>query len=266
MARRSLLDSVSFNPRTVGTVAAAAVLTPACRRPVPIGRGLASFGLRLTAFVSSSYVPSSAGHARRHAVALPPVLGPSTSPPCPLVSSPKWCWSRSSQWRSRPAVSGTAPVEVSTGVSAQPTEIPVLTYVGPVPAWTASPSPRRSFLYFGDSLRFQYRGSSADTRARFYVSWRTSDTALAAYQRDRLAARTAVADQRGVHRAHAGAIADSWRATFSRFRPADCDWWRGTDGIVAPLGLPLEVEVRAADNLPSAASRPVPARCLGSER
>src|SRR6266550_2957017 len=76
---------------------------------------------------------------------------------------------------------GTAPVEVSAGVVSEPTEIPIATYVGPgAGVDSIAISPRTPFLYFGDSLRFQVQAFQGGTPVPdFYVSWTTSDTALA---------------------------------------------------------------------------------------
>src|SRR5467141_1867198 len=223
----------------------------------PSGAGLASFGLSIDGVrfvvVRPAQPPDTLADT---AVALPPgARAIDLNLRVPLVSSREMVLvSIVALAGAVPLFQGTAPVEVSTGVSAQPTEIPVLTYVGPgAGVDSIAISPRSSFLYFGDSLRFQVQAFQRGTPVPgFYVSWRTSDTALAHINgigslRAPLS-RTSV----WVIARTPGAIADSVRATFqpvpSRLIVIG---GAGQSGIVGlPLALPLEVEVRAADNLP----------------
>src|ERR1041385_2106860 len=69
----------------------------------------------------------------------------------------------------------------SGGTPSAPTDIPVLTYVGPgagVDSLAASPS--SPFIYFNDSLRFRVQALRGGVPvAQFYVSWSTSDIARA---------------------------------------------------------------------------------------
>jgi len=150
----------------------------------PSGAGLASFGLSIDGVrfvvVRPAQRPDTLADTT---VALPPgARAIDLNLRVPLVSSREMVLvSIVAMAGAVPLFQGTAPVEVSTGVSAQPTEIPVLTYVGPgAGVDSIAISPRSSFLYFGDSLRFQVQAFQRGTPVPgFYVSWRTSDTALA---------------------------------------------------------------------------------------
>ncbi len=153
-----------------------------------------------------------------------------------------------------PLFQGTAPVLVTTRTPSTPTEIPVLTYVGPgAGVDSIAISPTDPFLFFGDSLRFQVEAFQAGVPVtQFYVSWSSSDTN--------------VADVNGLGVVHAftsrssvdviartpGGAADTVTATFqplpTQLIVVGGGGQSGTAGL--PLALPLEVEVRAADNLP----------------
>ena len=155
-----------------------------------------------------------------------------------------------------PLFQGTAPVEVSAGLVSQPTEIPVVTYVGPGAGLDSiAISPRTPFIYFGDSLRFQVQAFQGGTVVpQFYISWGTSDTALAHI--NSLGSLRAPASRTNVWViAHTpGAIKDSVRATFQPVPTQIVLVGGGSQsGIVGqPLIVPLQVEVRAADNFPVA--------------
>jgi len=151
---------------------------------------------------------------------------------------------------------GTAPVEVTSGgAPATPTEIPVLTYVGPgAGVDSLAVSPALPFIYFNDSLRFQVEAFQAGVPvSQFYVSWSTSDTNVARVNGAGLlrapATRTSV---RVIARTPGGAASDSTTATFLPF-PTQLAVIAG-GGQAGPVGQPLatqlEVEVRALDNLP----------------
>jgi adhesin/invasin len=153
-----------------------------------------------------------------------------------------------------PLFQGAAPVAVASGVVPPPTDIPVATYVGPgAGVDSIAISPRTPFVFFGDSQRFQVQAFQARTPVpQFYVSWRTDDTALAHINgvgslRAPLS-RTSV----WVIARTPGAIADSVKAIFqpipTQLVVLGGAGQNGTVGL--PLLLPLEVEVRAADNLP----------------
>jgi adhesin/invasin len=155
-----------------------------------------------------------------------------------------------------PLFEGTAPVEVRSGVRpSTPTEIPVLSYVGPgAGVDSIVVLPRLPFMFFNDSLRFQVEAFQAGVPvSQVYVSWTTSDTSVARVNSNGVlrapAARTSV---RVIARTPGGAAADSTTATFqplpAQLIPVGGAGQSGTVGF--PLQMPLEVEVRAADNLP----------------
>src|SRR5207237_2609193 len=108
--------------------------------------------------------------------------------------------------------------------------------------------------YFNDSLRFQVQAFQAGVPvAQFYVSWGTSDSTVARVNGAGVlrapASRTAV---RVLARVPGGNVGDSTTATFV---PVPTQLaiisGAGQSGIVGQaLATPLEVEVRAADNLP----------------
>ncbi len=155
-----------------------------------------------------------------------------------------------------PLFQGTAPVEVSAGLASPPTEIPVATYVGPgAGVDSVAISPRTPFIYFGDSLRFQVQAFQGGTVVpQFYVAWSTSDTALAHI--NSLGSLRAPASRTNVWViAHTpGGTKDSVTATFQPV-PSQLVLVAGgsQSGIVSqPLIVPLQVEVRAADNFPVA--------------
>src|SRR3989454_295448 len=159
-----------------------------------------------------------------------------------------------------PLFQGAAPVEVSSGVVSQPTEIPLTRYVGPgAGVDSIAISPRIPFIFFGDSLRFQVLAFQAGVPVpQFYVSWTTSDTNVA-----RISGRgvlRAPAFRTSLHvvahtpglRGITGGVLDSVMARFqplaSRLMVIGGAGQSGIAGLL--LALPLEVEVRAADNLP----------------
>ena len=155
-----------------------------------------------------------------------------------------------------PLFQGTAPVEVSAGLASPPTEIPVATYVGPGAGLDSiAISPRTPFIYFGDSLRFQIQAFQGGTVVpQFYVSWTTSDTALAHI--NSLGSLRAPPSRTNVWViAHTpGGSRDSVTATFQPV-PSQLVLVAGgsQSGIIGqPLIVPLQVEVRAADNFPVA--------------
>lgn len=152
-----------------------------------------------------------------------------------------------------PLFEGTAPVEVSAGVVSEPTEIPVASYVGPgAGVDSIAISPRAPFIYFGDSLRFQVQAFQGRTPVtQFYVSWSTSDTALAHVNgAGLLRAPLNRSSVRVVARTPAG-VRDSVLASF---QPVATQLVRiagngQSDTVGRLLALPLEVEARAADGL-----------------
>ena len=148
-----------------------------------------------------------------------------------------------------PLFSGTALVPVPSDLP--PTPIDVANYIGPV-ADSIVIQPRAPLILVNDSLRFQVQGFQADTPVtQFYISWTTSDSAVAAINRFGVlrapATRSAV---RVIARTPSGA-SDSVTATFTP--PATqlvlLAGGGQTDTVGSPLATPLAVQVRAADGI-----------------
>src|SRR6267143_4192776 len=223
----------------------------------PSGTGLASFGLSIDRVRFVVVRPASRPDTLADtAVALPPDARElDLNLRVPIVSSPETVLvSIVALAGAVPLFEGTAPVEVSRGIAAQPTEIPVVTYVGPgAGVDSIAISPRIPFIFFGDSLRFQVQAFQARTPVpQFYVSWRTSDTTLAHINGIGSLRAPLSRTNVWVIARTPGAIVDSVRATFqpipTQLVVVGGAGQSGTVGL--PLLLPLEVEVRAADNLP----------------
>ena len=156
-----------------------------------------------------------------------------------------------------PLFTGTAPVEVLSGVTpSTPTDIPVLTYVGPgAGVDSIAVMPRLPFIFFNDSLRFQVEAFQAGVPvSQVYVSWTTSDTTVARMNGNGVLRAPALRRSLRVIARTPGGLRDSVTAIFqpvpSQLLVTGGGGQSGTVGL--PLGLPLEVEVRAADNLPVA--------------
>lgn len=155
-----------------------------------------------------------------------------------------------------PLFQGTSPVEVrSGGTPAAPTEIPVLTYVGPgagVDSLVVSPG--TPFIYLNDSLRFQVQAFQAGVPVpQFYIAWSTSDTSVARIRGDgTLRAPNARTSVRVIARTPGGTASDSTTATFVPLPNQIVAIAGGgqTGPVGQPLGTQLEIEVRASDNLP----------------
>jgi fibronectin-binding autotransporter adhesin len=155
-----------------------------------------------------------------------------------------------------PLFQGTSPVEVRTGgTPPAPTEIPVLTYVGPgagVDSLVVSPG--APFIYLNDSLRFQVQAFQGGAPVpQFYVAWSTSDSTVARITGDgTLHAPNARTSVRVIARTPGGVAADSTTVTFVPLPTQLLVVSGGSQSGVPgqPLAEPLEVEVRAADNLP----------------
>src|SRR5467141_3165457 len=223
----------------------------------PSGTGLASFGLSIDrvrfVVVRSASRPDTLADT---AVALPPDARElDLNLRVPIVSSPETVLvSIVALAGVVPLFQGTAPVEVSRSIASQPTEIPVVTYVGPgAGVDSIAISPRIPFIFFGDSLRFQVQAFQARTPVpQFYVSWRTSDTTLAHINGIGSLRAPLSRTNVWVIARTPGAIADSVKATFqpvpTQLVVVGGAGQSGTVGL--PLLVPLEVEVRAADNLP----------------
>src|SRR5439155_916687 len=129
---------------------------------------------------------------------------------------------------------------------------PVFSSEAGLAAFGLAIAPRTPFIYFGDSLRFQVQACQGGTPVQqFYVSWSTSDTALAHVNgAGLLRAPINRSSVRVVARTPAG-VRDSVLATF---QPLANQLVRiagnlQSDTIGRPLALPLEVEARAADGL-----------------
>src|SRR5256885_2168094 len=234
---------------------------------LPSERSLASFGLTLDhvrfivvrgGFGSETRASTSPDTLADTTVALPPDLAAlDLNLRVPLIAAAETLEvSIVALAGTIPLFQGAARVEVlSGGTPATPTEIPVLTYVGPgagVDSLAISPSV--PFIYFNDSLRFQVQAFQAGVPvSQFYVSWGTSDSTVArvngAGTLRAPASRTAV---RVIARMPGSSVADSTTATFVPI-PTQLTIISGSgqSGIVGQaLATPLEVEVRAADNLP----------------
>ncbi len=158
---------------------------------------------------------------------------------------------------STPLFQGTSNVEVTSGSDTPtPTEIPVDTYVGPgAGVDSIDIQPAAPFIYTNDSLRFQVQAFQGGVPVtQFYVSWSTSDSTVAAVNGFGVLRAPA---RRGSVRVRArtpGGIADSVLVTF---QPVPTQLvliaGGGQSAVIGQtLGVPLTVEVRAADGLPVA--------------
>ncbi|HEY3220050.1 MAG TPA: invasin domain 3-containing protein [Gemmatimonadales bacterium] len=223
----------------------------------PSNAGLASFGLAIDRVRFIVVRPAEAPDTLADTtVALPPdarVLDVNLR--VPIVSSPETVLvSIVALAGAVPLFEGTAPVEVSSGVVSEPTEIPITTYVGPgAGVDSIAIAPRTPYLYFGDSLRFQVQAFQGGTPVPdFYVSWTTSDTALAHINGIGSLRAPISRTNVWVIARTPGAIADSVTATFQPV-PSQLVMIAGggqTGPVSLPLATQLEVEVRGADNLP----------------
>src|SRR6267143_5492280 len=126
----------------------------------PSGAGLASFGLSIDGVRFVVARPAQRPDTLADTtVALPPgARAIDLNLRVPLVSSPEMVLvSIVALTGAVPLFEGRAPVEVSSGVVSQPTEISVTTYIGPS-ADSIVILPRGPFILLNDSLRFQVQG------------------------------------------------------------------------------------------------------------
>jgi YVTN family beta-propeller protein len=157
---------------------------------------------------------------------------------------------------SQPLFTGTSAVEVTSGSgTAVPTEIPVDSYIGPG-AGIASIAvlPAAPFIYLNDSLRFQVQAfdSSGAPVTQFYVSWSTSDSTIARVNGFGVVRAPTTRTSVRVRARTPGGVSDSVTATFVPLPNQMVNIAGGGQlgNAGQPLGTQLEVEVRAADNLP----------------
>jgi len=157
-----------------------------------------------------------------------------------------------------PLFEGTSNVEVTSGSDTPtPTEIPVDTYVGPgAGVDSIEIQPAAPFIYVNDSLRFQVQAfdSSGAPVTQFYVTWSTSDSSLARVNSFGVLHAPTTRNSVRVRARTPGGIADSVLVTFQPV-PSQLVLIAGgsQSGTVGQtLGVPVTVEVRAADNLPVA--------------
>jgi hypothetical protein len=112
-----------------------------------------------------------------------------------------------------PVFQGSAPVEVTAGIPARPTKIPV-TYVGPgQEVRSISIAPRQAGAAFGESVLFDVQGSDSifTPVPTFYVGWATSaaDLPIDAYGRLTAPARAMLAVVRAQTPTAIGLVRDS---------------------------------------------------------
>jgi adhesin/invasin len=148
-----------------------------------------------------------------------------------------------------PLFIGTSPVVVPT--PPPPPEIPVTTYIGPA-ADSVLILPRSPFILLSDSLRLQVQGFNGGVPVtQLFVAWSTSDATAAPINSFGVlrapAARSAVWVRA---RTPSGAI-DSVTATFTPSATQLLALAGGgqIDTVGQLLGIPLEVQARAADGL-----------------
>src|SRR5688572_2433046 len=156
-----------------------------------------------------------------------------------------------------PLFEGSAPVEVRTGGVSAPTTIPVLTYIGPgAGVDSIVVTPTAPFIYLYDSLRFQVQAFQAGVPVpQFYVAWSTSDSTVARISSDGTLRAPATRTSVRVVARTPGGVSSAVDSTTVTFVPLPTQLvtiaGSGQTGVVSqPLATDLEVEVRAADNLP----------------
>src|SRR3989454_709326 len=148
-----------------------------------------------------------------------------------------------------PLFTGTRPVRVPT--PPPPPEIPVTTYIGPA-ADSVVILPRSPFILLNDSLRLQAHAFNGGVPVtQFFVSWSTSDPTAAPINFFGVLRAPAARGAVWVRARTPSGATDSVSATFTPRATQLLAFAGGgqIDTIGRLLGLPLEVQARAADGL-----------------
>src|SRR5438445_373213 len=148
-----------------------------------------------------------------------------------------------------PLFTGTRPVRVPT--PPPPPEIPVTTYIGPA-ADSVVILPRSPFILLNDSLRLQAHAFNGGVPVtQFFVSWSTSDPTAAPINFFGVLRAPAARGAVWVRARTPSGATDSVSATFTTRAPQLLAFPGAgqIDTIGRLLGLPLEVQARAADGL-----------------
>ena len=231
-----------FEPHAMARIAVAPVL--------PSRAALGAFGLTIDA-VRFVVVRPVADTLADTTVALPPgATELALELRVPLVASPE------TLRVSIVALSGTIPLFTGTSRVLVPTpppppEIPVTTYIGPA-ADSVVILPRSPFIFLNDSLRLQVQGFNGGVPVtQFYVAWSTSDPTAAPINSFGVLRAPAARGAVWVRARTPSGATDSVSATFTPPATQLLAFAGGgqIDTIGRLLGLPLEVQARAADGL-----------------